>query len=123
MNQGGKGRRTRRRGEAKVEQQVRGNFLREWLQDRSAVVQKQNAAAAHARPPGSGVTLEMKAISREAAAREPEYVVLHTLPTVAMRANWSEKAQVLPKNQPYVNPARDLKPDRRLRAELRESVR
>jgi hypothetical protein len=81
--------------------------MREWLQERFAAAKLRNAAARRARPSGYGVTERMISISAEAARREPEWVVRHE----------AGKPHV-----PYVNLARDFKPGRRLRPELRERV-
>lgn len=114
-----KGRRTRTRGEVKVARAVAANSMTEWLNDRWEAARKRNAAPGHARPSGSGVTLEMRSLSHEVARREPEWVVKHEYPTTAMR---SPGGMPLPKNVPYVNPARDFRRGRRLRAELRVEV-
>lgn len=105
MTEGGKGRRTRSRSEVKVERAVRGNFLREWLNDRWAAAEKRNAAARRRRPSGTGVTAQMKAISQDAARRDPEYVVQHSLPNREMRRSGLVRDSGA-RNVPYVVPVR-----------------
>jgi len=119
MIQGGKGRRTPRQREVRVEQETRRNFMREWLQDRLAVAQKRNAAGRRRRPSGSGVTLTMVEIGQEAKRREPVFVVKHSGPNRAERRRLLRTGRLVPvANRPYVNEARDSKPGRRLRVEL-----
>lgn len=56
----------------------------------------------------------------------PQWVHEHTGKTTAMRKGRTKrhglKTLAVSKNEPYVNRARDLKPGRRLRAELRGEV-
>jgi hypothetical protein len=103
MIQGGKGRRTPTRAEVKVARAVGASSMREWLQDRVAAAQKRNAAGRRRRPSGTGVTEQMKEISRDAAAREPEWVVLHSLPNRAMRRS-GRVLDTGARNVPYVAP-------------------
>lgn len=87
---------------------ARASAIRGWLQDRLGMAQKRAAVARMVpkRQGGSGVTLEMKEISRAAARREPEYVVLHTAPNRAMRRQEIRRGgESLPgSNTPYMAP-------------------
>lgn len=77
---------------------------------------------------GSGVTIEMRRLSGEAKARELETLAINEGPNHASRRAEAlrerardprtGRADLTPaRNTPYVNPARDLKPGRRLRLE------
>lgn len=95
MKQGGKGLRTPRQVESIAARRVRSSAMQEWFRDRVAAAQKRKAKGQRRRPSGHGVTLEMKAISREARQRPVERMYEFT----------------------GVNPERDLRKGRRLRAE------
>lgn len=99
-----KGRRTPTRGEAKAAAAVVATSVTEWLNDRWEAAQKRNKAPRRRRPSGSGVTAVMKQISGEAAAREPEYVVLNLLPNRAMRRAGLAERDTGARNVPYVAP-------------------
>lgn len=103
MKQGGKGRRTRTRAEVKVAGATAAAATTAWLNDRWEAERKRNKAPRRRRPSGSGVTAVMKQISGEAAAREPEYVVLHSLPNRAMRRHGLALDSGA-RNVPYVAP-------------------
>jgi hypothetical protein len=94
-----KGNATTPRREARGLRVAAANRLKEWLSDRFdvAVRRKVHAKPAHWRSSGHGVSQTMAAIT----IAPPQTLVGHTPGTT------------------YVNPARDLRRGRRLRAELR----
>lgn len=118
-----------RRAEMTAAKRARAGVMREWLQDRVAAAQKRAAdrreLAATSEPGGHGVTVAMRNIRRP----EPEWVVTHEHAPAAQRRKfrtdggkvrtWPGDLREPGRNVPYVNPARDLKPARRLRKELR----
>lgn len=116
FGRGSKDRRTPRRTEQLADRRRRGAELASWLQDRLGLAQKRNAIdrIGPRRVSGQGETLRLKNISRRAAVREPEVLANHVSPNRAARRDRPGLPNL---NVPYVNPARDLKPGRRLRAE------
>jgi hypothetical protein len=113
-----KGRRTPRRSEIKQAKVIRAAALRDWIQDRIAAAKAAGVGAAIGSTGGHGVTQQMRAIQ----GPQREWVHHHDN-TGANRQNRRFLGmRVSSANQPYVNPARDLKPGRRLRRELRNEA-
>lgn len=94
-----KGRRTVPRTEINQARRVRAAAIVEWFQDRIAAAKAAGVGAAVGTSGGHGVTQQMRAI------KGPVPVTVHDDGTT------------------YVNPARDLKPGRRLRPELRTGAK
>lgn len=110
----GKGRRTPTRREIKHHKSVRAAALVAWFQDRIAAAKAAGVGAATGTVGGHGVTQQMRAIEG------PKREWLHHHDNTGMnRATRRATGRGASDNTPYVNPARDLKPGRRLRPELR----
>jgi hypothetical protein len=111
----------RSRREVTNEKIERANSMRAWFSDaRAAAFErralKKKAALLTPQPHGSGVTVDMRQISAQAKLRDQEALAIHEGPNRAMRrAHASHRATPASINHTYVNPARDLKPGRRLR--------
>jgi len=108
-----KSRRTRRRTEVLTEKRAIAESVSNWLSDRLQAMQERVAADRKGRQ-------ERKAERAEhQPPREPVVLVEHHGPNRAQRrASVARHARPVP-NRPYINAARDLKPGRRLRKELR----
>lgn len=120
--------RTRRQAEALTERRIRTQTFRSWLQDRIAAAQQRKREQNKARPStggGHGITVQMRNIR----GGDAEWIVKHEHPAARDRRHyrddngivrtWPNYLRQPARNAPYVNPARDLKPGRRLRRELR----
>lgn len=122
MSEAKKARCTASRTDVNAVKRGRAEAIRGWLEDRKAAALERKRldekAALLAGPEGggSGVTVEMRQISAQAAVRELEWIVINQGPNCERRRNHpSHRSTPASKNTPYVNPARDLKPGRRLR--------